>query len=376
MHTLRLESCATSLALRPTRGSLEVMTLLISSRLQISLVPIPTPKGNEVLVRLSAAALNHRDVFLRQLLYPGAHADITMGSDGAGTVVGVGPLADSNRWLNRLVVLNPGTGWNGDPCAPETGGGGYRAMGGSTKNIKGTMCEYLTIAESELELAPTHLSMDELAALPVTGLTAWRAVVTKSGNWERGRNVLVTGIGGGVALMALEFLRAKGCNVFVTSSSDEKLRRAIDELGALGGVNYRTKGWEGRLIEQLPDERKELDAIIDGAGGDVVEKGMRILKNGGVIASYGMTVGPTMPFPMRAVLQQIEVRCSTMGSRKEFADMMEFVRTTRLRPVVSRVIHGLQNLDVIESLFEEMRQGKQFGKLVVRIWDDRGKGKL
>jgi len=130
----------------------------------------------------------------------------------------------------------------------------------------------------EVEEAPGHLSDVEAAALPLTGLTAWRAVVTKGGRGtDGGRNVLVTGIGGGVALMALAFARARGAGVWVSSGSEKKIKSA-EELGAKGGVSYKEEGWEKKLLEQLPKDRKYLDVIVDGAGGDVVDKGVKLLK--------------------------------------------------------------------------------------------------
>jgi len=88
---------------------------------------------------------------------------------------------------------------------------------------------------------------------------------------------------------------------------------------------------------------------------------------GGVIVSYGMTLGPQMPFLMGAVLKNIDVRGSTMGSKKEFRDMMEFVRNKQVKPVVSRVVKGMDNIEALDGLFEDMKKGSQFGKLVVDI---------
>jgi NADPH:quinone reductase-like Zn-dependent oxidoreductase len=144
-------------------------------------------------------------------------------------------------------------------------------------NPLGTLGETVTIDAGELEDAPTHLSSIESAALPLTGLTAWRATMVKSGNARPGRNILITGIGGGVAIMALLFAVAAGANVYVSSGSQEKIDRA-KSMGAKGGINYKEKGWEKTLKELLPKERKHLDAIIDGAGGDVVDKGAKLLK--------------------------------------------------------------------------------------------------
>ena len=144
-------------------------------------------------------------------------------------------------------------------------------------NPLGTLAEVVCIDASELEEAPEHLNDAEAAALPLTGLTAWRALFTKSNNAKPGHNILVTGIGGGVALMALLFAVAQGCNVYVTSGSQEKIEKA-KQLGAVGGVNYKEKTWEKKLVELLPKDRKWIDAIIDGAGGDVVSKASKIVK--------------------------------------------------------------------------------------------------
>jgi len=343
--------------------------------LDIITVPAPTSLSpNEVSIRITAAALNHRDLFLRQHLYPGTTFGVPLLADGAGIVTSTGSSPDAKKWLNKRVVINPGSGWKDDPEGPEDPKG-YAILGGTKMNPLGTLIETLVIDASELEEAPKHLSSVEAAALPLTGLTAWRATVTKSGNCKPGRNILITGIGGGVALMALLFATASGANVFVTSGSEEKLEKAKN-LGASGGVNYKTEGWEKELMKMMPEERKVLDAIIDGAGGDVVEKGAKILRPGGVIVSYGMTIGPKMPFLMSAVLKNIEVRGSTMGSRKEFSDMVNFVSTKMIHPVVSRTVSGLENLEGIDSLFEDMKSSSQFGKLVIEVSKDGEVSKL
>ncbi|KAF2089555.1 NAD(P)-binding protein [Saccharata proteae CBS 121410] len=322
-----------------------------------------SPSATQLVVRLSAAALNHRDLFIRQHLYPGTTFGVPLCADGCGTVTATGSSPEASKWLHKRVILNPGTGWKDAPEGPEDPKG-YAILGGTKLNPLGTLAEEVVVEVAEVEEAPTHLNAVEAAALPLTGLTAWRAVMTKSGNAVPGRNILVTGIGGGVALMALMFAAAAGAKVFVTSGSEEKLRKA-KELGAAGGVSYKEEGWEKKLREMLPEGR--LDAIIDGAGGDVVDKGAKLLKPGGVIVSYGMTISPKMPFLMSAVLKNIELRGSTMGSRLEFSQMVDFVNTMNLKPVVSRVVSGLENLEAIDGLFEDMKSGSQFGKLVIEI---------
>lgn len=227
---------------------------------------------------MSAAALNHRDYFIRQQLYPGAAPGITILGDGAGTVVQVAGNV-SPGWFGKRVILNPGTGWDESPAGPEDPSGYYTLLGGTKYYDKGTLSEYVAIQHDQIAETPPHLTDVEAAALPITGLTAWRALVTKAGqnNIRKGSNILVTGIGGGVALMALKFAVAMGINVWVTSSSSDKIDRAV-AMGAQGGVSYRDKDWDVQLLKQLPQTRPFFDAIIDGAGGDIVERGVRLLK--------------------------------------------------------------------------------------------------
>ncbi|KAJ5173406.1 hypothetical protein N7492_005999 [Penicillium capsulatum] len=337
--------------------------------LTVRTLPKPTPQGRELLVKLSAASLNHRDLFLRQHLYPGVTFDVPLLADGVGLVVGAGPdVSNPEKWHDKRVILNPGVGWKDAPEGPEDPAG-YRIMGGTKVYNKGTLQEYLAIEDSEVEEAPAHLSDAEAAAMPLTGLTAWRALVTKAGdkNSRDGAAILITGIGGGVALMALRFAVARGAHVYVTSSSPEKIQKAV-ELGAAGGVNYKEEGWEKKLLGMLPSGKKSFDAIIDGAGGDSIEKSVKLLKAGGVLSVYGMTVSPKMPFTMPAVLKNIDVRGSTMGSRKEFQEMVDFIKAQKIQPVVSRVLKTeIDDLPALDGLFEDMKQATQFGKLVIEF---------
>lgn len=327
-------------------------------------VPVPKPGNNELLIRLSAAALNHRDLFIRHHLYPAISFDNPMLADGCGTVVEAGPSASRADLLGKSVILTPMRGWESDPDAPE---GSFAVTGSSKLTPVGTAQDYIVVHESEVEPAPAHLSAAEAAALPLVGLTGWRALVTKAGTAVApGRNILITGIGGGVALQVLQFAVALGANVYVTSGDQAKIEKA-KQMGAKGGVIYKEKKWEATLKEQLPEDRPFIDAIIDGAGGEVVSRGVRALKPGGVIAQYGMTVAPKMDWSMGAVLANVELKGTTMGSKREFRDMVAFVAKHKIRPVISRTVKGLDNLEGIDGLFAEMEQGKQFGKLVIEI---------
>jgi NADPH:quinone reductase-like Zn-dependent oxidoreductase len=325
-----------------------------------------------VQIKMLAAALNHRDHFLRQDLYPKPQFGMALGSDGVGVVVDVGDQA-SRQWKGRRVTINPGTGWVDDPEAPEAPEG-YLTMGASPAGT-GTLQEYINVDEAEICNAPEHLTDAEIAAIPAAGLTAWRAVMTRSNNALPGRNILITGIGGGVALFALQFAVAAGCRVFVTSSKVEKLQRAR-KLGAVSGVLYTQQGWETQLLNLLPKERPLLDAIIDGAGGDVVRAGVKLLRNNGTIACYGMTVAPHMDYSMKAVGRNIQLVGTTMGSRKHFFEMVAFIRQHKIKPIVSQVVEGLDDLSELEKLWQTIAKGGQFGKLVVQLSSADTKHKL
>ncbi|KAG9230573.1 oxidoreductase [Amylocarpus encephaloides] len=332
--------------------------------LQLNLVLKPSPGPNELLVKIHAAALNRRDFYIRQHLYPGISFKTPLLSDGLGTVIETGPGCTTDFFQKR-VLLTPCRGWDANTEGPEDYSK-FSTLGGTEPNAWGTAQDYIVVHESEVEPCPEHLSAVEGAALPSVGLTAWRALVTKSRNAKPGRNILVTGIGGGVALQVLQLGIALGCDMYVTSGDEVKIAKA-QQLGAKGGVVYKSDDWEKSLGKMLPVDRPYLDAVIDGAGGDIVSKTVNLLKPGGVISSYGMTVAPVMDWLMHAVLKNIELRGSTLGSRTEFRDMVRFIGEQKIRPIISRTAKGLDCIDAIDGLFEDMRASKQFGKLVIEI---------
>ncbi|QSZ30228.1 hypothetical protein DSL72_004750 [Monilinia vaccinii-corymbosi] len=344
--------------------------------LEITNHTTPPISPTSLLIQIHSTALNHRDLFLRQHLYPTPSFTTPILADACGVVSKVGSSADKS-WLGKRVILTPGRGWKDDPFGPEEEGG-YRILGGTNTIHIGTLIEEVVIEQEEVEEAPGHLSDAEAAALPLTGLTGWRALVTKGGvgNYGAGKNILVTGIGGGVALNVLQFAVGLGSNVFVTSGDWGKIERAKG-LGAKGGVSYKSEAWEKELKGLLKGHGKgTLDLIVDGAGGDIVRKATKLLKLGGTIVQYGMTISPKMDWSMPANLMNLELKGSTMGSRKEFTEMISFVNKHKIKPVVSRVVKGIDNLREIDELFEEMRNGSQFGKLVIEIKSGNGESKL
>ena len=210
------------------------------------------------------------------------------------------PELDS-QWRGKRVVLIPGVGWDSSPLGPE--GRGRYVILGSTKGAPcGTLSEIIAVEEKQVVLCPPHLSNTEAAAFPLAGLTAYRALFTK-GQVTSGTKLLITGIGGGVGLAALLLAVAAGAEVYVTSSSEKKIAMA-KELGAKDGILYTTPTWS----RELKKTSGELDVILDSAGGDICTHAVALLKPGGTIVTYGMTLGPTTPFTMQAVLKVVDCR--------------------------------------------------------------------
>ena len=191
----------------------------IGQQFQVDQVPDPVAPAGGAVVRLEAAALNHRDEFIRVGLYARIQLPAILGSDGAGVVESVAPGADQS-WVGRKVVVNPSDGWGDDPRAQDMKTFLIRGM-----PRPGTFAEKIALPLDRLEPMPEHLSWPEAAALPLAGVTAYRALVTR-GEVKRGDHVLITGIGGGVATVAMQLAQALGAQVSVTSGSEEKLQRA------------------------------------------------------------------------------------------------------------------------------------------------------
>jgi NADPH:quinone reductase-like Zn-dependent oxidoreductase len=192
-------------------------------------------------------------------------------------------------------------GWDSNPLAPEARGR-YVILGSTKGATCGTLSEYVAVEEKQVVLCPTHLSNSEAAAFPLAGLTAYRALFTK-GQVTNGTKLLITGIGGGVGLAALLLATAAGAEVYVTSSSEEKIAKA-KKLGAKGGILYTTPNWS----KELKKTCGELDVVLDSAGGDICTHAVPLLKQGGIIVTYGMTLGPKTSFTMQAVLKVLALR--------------------------------------------------------------------
>ncbi len=303
-------------------------------------VDTPHPAAGEVLVRLHAAALNRRDWWITQGQYSRIQLPVILGSDGAGT------------YRNKPVVINPSLDWGDNP---RFQGEHYRVLG---LPENGTFAEYICIPRRNIAPMPEHLSWEQAAALPLAGLTAYRVLFTRC-RLRAGEKVLISGVGGGVALMALQFALAAGASVWVTSGSDDKIERAV-QLGANGGVNYRTPEWD----KQLRATAGRFDVVVDSAGGDGFAALLTLCGPGARMGVYGGSLGKIDGLsPQILFWKQVSILGSTMGTAAEFRKMLAFVSQHRLTPVVDAVFglaHGNQAM-------ERMAGSDQFGKIVLKI---------
>ena len=301
----------------------------------------PLPASNELVVHLKAAALNHRDVFIQKGLYAGIIYPMVLGSDGAGVL-------DNGK----EVIICPSIFWGEDS---NYQGKNHQILG---LPMYGTFAEKIKVPAEYIFPKPKHLSFEQAAAIPLAGLTAFRALFTKC-KVKAGNRVLVTGIGGGVALFALQFAVATGCEVWVSSSSEEKIARAV-AMGAKGGVNYKTEGW-GKEFNKTTGG---FDAIIDGASGGGVAELVKVCKSGARICFYGGTAGLiTGVSPQIIFYKQIILLGSTMGTTSEFKKMLSFINKYKIIPVIDEIFP----LSEGNKAMERMDAGQQFGKLVLSI---------
>jgi len=319
--------------------------------LVVDTVATPDAGHGEVVVRLHAAALNHRDEWIRQGAYAGLKFPIIPGSDGAGEVVEVGAGVDP-KWAGREVILNPALDWGESQLAQSP----RFTILGLPRN--GTLAEYVVVPATQLAPKPAHLDWAEAAALPLAGLTAYRALFSRA-QLKAHEKILINGIGAGTALFALQFAVAAGALPCVTSSSPEKLRRAHD-LGAKAGALYTHQGW----AHEFGEHHGPFDVIVDSAGGKGFGDLIDLAALGGRLVFFGGTRGNPPELPTRKIFwHQLSLLGTTMGSPLDFQNMTRFVSDHGIHPVIS---HRFK-LDAVGEAFGVMERGEQFGKIVVEL---------
>jgi NADPH:quinone reductase-like Zn-dependent oxidoreductase len=292
---------------------------------------------------LKAAALNHRDLFITQGQYAGIKMPCILGSDGVG------------EWKGKRVILYPALEWGESNDFQSKN---FRVLG---MPEDGTFAAQISVPKKNVFQLPEHLTWEQGAALPLAGLTAWRTVFSRC-KLKKGEKVLITGIGGGVALTALQLAIAAGAEVFVSSGSTEKIEKAI-QLGATAGANYREAGWD----KKLKQETGGFDVIIDSAAGDGFSLLPGLCNPGARIGLYGGTLGKVNGLSMQIVFwKQLSILGSTMGSPREFKAMLDFVTKHAIIPVVDSIFPLKEG----DKAFKKMEAGAQFGKIVLNRMED------
>jgi NADPH:quinone reductase-like Zn-dependent oxidoreductase len=316
-------------------------------------LPSPVPGPGEVLVRLRAVSLNHRDLLVSRGAYnPKFKLPLIPTSDGAGEVVATGAGVTGVKPGERVVASFMPAWVDGrlDEASPRS------ALGGEAP---GLLAEEVVLPEQAWVRVPSHLSFEEAATLPCAAVTAWNALF-ESGTLRPGDTVLIQGTGG-VSLFALQFARLAGARVIVTSGHDQKLARAA-ELGASAGINYRTTpDWE-KPVRGLTGG-KGADMIVEVGGAGTLPSSMRAVRLGGTIALIGIlsgAAGEVNPLPI--LMKGVRLQGIFVGSRAMFEAMNRAIETSQLHPVIDQVFDFDRALDALKHL----ESGTHFGKVVIR----------
>jgi len=310
----------------------------------------PKAEPGEALVQVKAAALNRRDWWITKGKYAGIKYPSILGSDGSGIVTEVGPDVDQS-WIGKEVIINPANNWGEHPEYQQKD---FKILG---LPDHGTFAEYVKIGAEYLYPKPAHLTWEQAAAIPLAGVTAYRALFTK-GKAKKGDKVLIIGVGGGTGSFALQWAVAAGCQVFVTSGTGEKIETAR-KLGAAAGVNYKAQDW----AEQLKQLAGGFDVIIDSALGESFAKLPDLCNPGARIVFFGGTAGDIPEMNARKLFwKQLQLLGTTMGTQEDFKAMLDLLNEHQIIPVVAEVF----DLADAEKAVRTMDNSSQFGKIVLR----------
>ena len=329
-------------------------------------LPKPEPRRGEIRVRVKAGALNHLDLFVVGGM-PGVKITPPwiLGADATGIVDAIGDLSgitDNQLKIGDTVIINPGLS---DHTCEYCQAGEHSLcvkFGLLGEHAPGTLAEYIVVPARNARAIPKDKPVEQAAAFTLSTLTAWRLVVTR-GRVRKTDNVLIWGIGGGVALAALEIVRLIGATVWVTSHSDEKLALARG-LGAENLLNYTTTD-VGKEIRARTNKRG-VDVVFDTGGEKSWTQSLVALGKRGRLVTCGATSGPMVQMDVRRLFwNQWDIMGSTMGNDSEFDAVAGEFRAGRLTPLVDSVYDISQG----RQAFERLQSGQQFGKIVVRIPD-------
>lgn len=316
--------------------------------------PEPQPGPGQVLVRIRAVSLNYRDLLVIKGVWRPAAPRIPV-SDGVGEVVAVGEGVTRIRTGDRVAgIFLPG--WIDGEVTPEK----LRAPSLGGVAVDGTLAEYVSFDEEAVVQVPEHLSDEEAATLPLAAVTAWHAVIRRCGV-KKGETVLVQGTGG-VSLFALQFARMAGARVLVTSSSDEKLRRA-GGLGAVHGINYKeSPDWDERVLEITGN--RGVDHIVEVVGAENLMRSLNAVRMSGSISVVGLLGGTSAKIETFGFVEKnVRLNGIYIGSREMFEEMNQAIAEHRLKPVVDRVF----GFDEARAALRYLETGSHFGKVCIRL---------
>jgi NADPH:quinone reductase-like Zn-dependent oxidoreductase len=316
----------------------------------------------DAIVQLKAAALNHIDIWNR-LGFTGMEVEMPhiLGGDGAGVVVETGAEVNHVK-KGDAVCLYPATGCGQcEFCLTDRDFMcvHLRVLG---ERLKGTYAEYVSLPAQNCFPIPPRYSFEESAAFPLVFLTVWRMLVTNA-RLRPGDQVLILGIGGGVATAALQIAKQMGSHVIVTSGSDEKLDRAKN-WGADHGINYRKSDFSKEV--RALTKKRGVDVVVDCVGGDGWSKSLAALAKGGRLVTCGATAGVSPQTDLRRIFwNHLSIFGSTLGSREEFRQVLNFLCNTQIRPIIDQLFP----LKDTAAAHQRMERGEQFGKIVLQIAD-------
>lgn len=321
--------------------------------------PTPTPGAAEVVVRLHAASLNYRDLWLSRNRLASGWRPFIPGSDGSGVVSAVG--AEVTGWRpGDEVVLNPLYVCGHCPaCLSRRECSCERLTALGSRTIDGTLAEYIRVPVRNLARKPSHLSHLEAAALPMAFGTAWRALMSR-GRLVPGETVLIHGVGGGVAMAAMQIAVASGARVLVTSSSGEKVDQAL-KLGASAGINYHREDILER-VQELTDGQG-VDLVVDGVGRETLSVSLQAARPEGRVVFFGSVSGTGSVDPRSVWQKEISLIGVGMPLQDEFEAAMMFVASSAIHPVISSV-HARTEA---EAAFAELAGPGKFGKVCIGL---------
>ncbi len=328
-------------------------------KLQFGDLDDPRPKADEVLVQVHACALNHLDLWVlrgwKGLVLEMPHIG---GADVAGTIVELGAQVKSWKIGDRVVV-NPGivttedewTSRGDDSLSP-----GYQILG---EERRGGFAELVAVPAANLHSLPTDISFESGAAALLVGVTAWRMLRSRA-QLQPGQTVLIVGAGGGLNSFAIQLAKSMGAKVIALTSSTEKMKRA-QAAGAEHVVNYlETPEWS-REVKNLTGGRGA-DVVIDNVGAKSTQQSLHAVCRGGKIITVGNTSGPKLDLDNRMIFsKQISYIGSTMGSRKDFIEMLQWIWGKKISPIIDSTFSLEQGVTAIEKL----ARGEQFGKILL-----------